>query len=140
MSVASSLSHECLPTAAHRLQVKVTEAVHKRVPIIIADAGGMPLQVRDGINGYIVPSGESQPVADRLFSLWEADESPLPTVAALERANKTPNSVADETVGDLLARPPRINPSAANGDVDQSEKDVGTSEDFWSVGNAVRWM
>jgi hypothetical protein len=118
----------------------VTEAVHKRVPIIIADAGGMPLQVRDGINGYIVPAGEPQPVADRLFTLWQADECPLPTIAALERAGKTPNSVADEVVSDLLARPPRINPSAADGEVDQSEKDVGCSEDFFTVGNAVRWM
>lgn len=121
-----------------RWQVKVTEAVHKRVPIIISSAGGLPLQVKDGVNGWIVPSGQSQPVADKLFDLFTSDFCPLSTISTFEKEGKSPNSVADEIVSNLKAKPPRINPSPEDGP--SSEKEVGTSEDFWTVGNAVKWM
>lgn len=122
------------------------------MPIIISSAGGLPLQVRDGVNGWIVPSGESAPVADRLLALFDAGVCPLPTVGVLERAGQTPNSLADAVVDDLLAHPPRINPTppasmdgagerrAAEAAQDDAGQDVGCSEDFFTVGNAVKWM
>lgn len=34
-------------------EVKVTEAVRKRIPVIASKAGGIPLQIREGINGWL---------------------------------------------------------------------------------------
>jgi glycosyltransferase involved in cell wall biosynthesis len=35
-------------------EVKVSEALHKGRPVIATRAGGISLQVKDGVNGYIV--------------------------------------------------------------------------------------
>nr|AOR51716.1 trehalose synthase [Phaffia rhodozyma] len=113
-------------------EVKVTEAIHKRVPIIASKAGGIPLQVKDGVNGWLVDPGDSEAVSERLLELYRAKRCPLTSIALLEQDGETPNSMADKTVSDYLARQPKISPTGI--------KDIGTSEDFWSVGNASKWM
>lgn len=50
-------------------EVKVSEAVHKGVPIIATRAGGIPLQVQDGVNGFLVDVGDTDAVARHLFDL-----------------------------------------------------------------------
>jgi trehalose synthase len=50
----------------------VSEALWKRVPVVGSNVGGIPLQVRDGRNGYLVSSvGET---ADRAVELLRAPE------------------------------------------------------------------
>lgn len=73
--------------------------------------------------------------ASRFLDLFRSDTCPLPTVSALEKQGETPASLADRVVSDLSAPPPPIDPREAEG-----EQRVGTSEDFWTVGNAVKWM
>lgn len=50
-------------------EVKVTEALNKGKPIVIFKVGGMPLQVMDGENAFVVPAGDCKAVAGHLFDL-----------------------------------------------------------------------
>lgn len=61
--IALQLSHK------EGLEIKVTEALHKGKPVIIYNRGGMPLQVLDGINSFVIEQGQCQEVSDRLFEL-----------------------------------------------------------------------
>lgn len=62
--VALQLSHR------EGFEVKVTEALHKGVPVIAYRAGGIPLQIRQGITGFLVPVGNTYRVARHLFQLF----------------------------------------------------------------------
>ncbi len=61
--MALQLSHK------EGLEVKVSEALHKGKPIIIYRSGGMPLQVQDGLNSFIVERGQTHQVAEHMRSL-----------------------------------------------------------------------
>lgn len=50
-------------------EVKVSEALHKGRPVIATKAGGIPLQVQDGKNGFLVEIGDSDAVAEKAFML-----------------------------------------------------------------------
>ncbi|KAF7729511.1 hypothetical protein EC973_004185 [Apophysomyces ossiformis] len=50
-------------------EVKVTEALVKGVPVVAYAAGGIPLQIEDGVNGVIIPIGKIQVVTDTLYEL-----------------------------------------------------------------------
>jgi len=63
-TVALQLSHK------EGFEVKVTEALMKGVPVIAYAAGGIPLQIKDGVSGYLVPVGDTKKVAERLFELF----------------------------------------------------------------------
>lgn len=51
-------------------EVKVSEAIHKGKPVIATRAGGLPLQVDHGRNGFLVDVGGSDAVARHLYDLW----------------------------------------------------------------------
>ncbi|KAJ5835061.1 Glycosyl transferase family 1 [Penicillium robsamsonii] len=51
-------------------EVKVSEAIHKGKPVIATRAGGIPLQVMHGKNGFLVDVGDTDAVAKHLFNLW----------------------------------------------------------------------
>lgn len=129
--------------ASEGFEVKVTEvrstrrggadiqAINKRVPIIASDAGGIPLQVKEGINGWVVPTGQSEPVASLLYDIYTGKAKvnrPVPKGRDLNGATD-PNAVAQAFVGGYEQPVPLIN------------DDIGSSsEDFWTVGNATKWM
>jgi glycosyltransferase involved in cell wall biosynthesis len=50
-------------------EVKVTEALMKGKPVIAYNAGGIPLQIQDGVTGYLVEVGNTTQVAQRLYDL-----------------------------------------------------------------------
>jgi glycosyltransferase involved in cell wall biosynthesis len=50
-------------------EVKVTEALHKGIPVIAYRVGGIPLQLQDGVGGYLVDVGDTSKVADRAHEL-----------------------------------------------------------------------
>lgn len=80
-------------------EVKVSEAIHKGKPVIVTMAGGIPLQVIDGYNGFIVDVGDTDAVARDLFRLWTDTE-------LYERMSRNAvASVSDEvsTVGNTLS-------------------------------------
>ncbi|KAJ5130537.1 Glycosyl transferase family 1 [Penicillium bovifimosum] len=51
-------------------EIKVSEAIHKGKPVIATRAGGIPLQVENGKNGFLVDVGDTDAVAQHLFELW----------------------------------------------------------------------
>ncbi|KAJ5551083.1 Glycosyl transferase family 1 [Penicillium sp. DV-2018c] len=55
-------------------EIKVSEAIHKGKPVIATRAGGIPLQVEHGKNGYLVDVGDTDAVAQHLFDLWTDEE------------------------------------------------------------------
>ena len=61
--VALQLSHK------EGFEIKVTEAIHKGVPIIAYKSGGIPLQIEDGVTGFLVKTKDVHAVADRLYDL-----------------------------------------------------------------------
>ena len=126
----------------------VSQAINKRVPIIASDAGGIPLQVKDGLNGWIVPSGNPSATAKVLMDIYtgkksvkrdlssdrklkspEADEKDAGVSKEDEGEGTDPNAVAEQFVRTFDA--PVIKVASDEG---------STSEDFWTVGNSVRWM
>ena len=51
-------------------EVKVSEALHKGIPVIATNAGGIPLQVQDGKSGFLVKVGDTTAVANHIVDLW----------------------------------------------------------------------
>ncbi|RFU31921.1 hypothetical protein B7463_g4431, partial [Scytalidium lignicola] len=80
-------------------EVKVSEALHKGKPIIATNAGGIPLQVQHGKNGYLVDPGDWPAVAQHLLDLW-TNEDLYNVMSAYAM-----KSVSDEvsTVGNMLS-------------------------------------
>ncbi|KAK2746228.1 hypothetical protein FQN57_003350 [Myotisia sp. PD_48] len=80
-------------------EVKVSEALHKGKPVIATKAGGIPLQVQDKKNGFLVEVGDTDAVAKHLYDLWTDDD-------LYERMSEyAAKSVSDEvsTVGNALS-------------------------------------
>lgn len=112
-------------------EVKVTEAINKRVPIIASSAGGIPLQVKHGLNGWVVPTSDTKAIASLLIDIHSGKERvhrAIPSSRTVD-GNSDPNSVAQAFVNDYEM--PMVKVHADDG---------ATSEDFWTVGNAARWM
>lgn len=52
----------------------VLEAMASGLPVIVTDGAGAAELVRDGHNGYVVPGGQSGPIAERLEHLYHNPE------------------------------------------------------------------
>lgn len=80
-------------------EVKVSEALHAGRPTIATRAGGIPLQVKDKVNGFLVTPGDWKAVAAHLMELFTNPE----LHKKMSYAAKT--GVSDEvgTVGNALA-------------------------------------
>lgn len=80
-------------------EVKVSEAIHKGIPVIATRAGGIPLQVENNKNGFLVDVGDTDAVAGHLYDLW-TDEALYDRMAAYAIRH-----VCDEvsTVGNALS-------------------------------------
>ncbi|WP_149402578.1 glycosyltransferase [Dictyobacter arantiisoli] len=50
-------------------EIKVTEALLKGKPVVAYRTGGIPLQIQDNANGFLVPVGETTQVAKHLYDL-----------------------------------------------------------------------
>ncbi|EHL00958.1 putative Trehalose phosphorylase [Glarea lozoyensis 74030] len=95
-----SSSHVALQLSNREgFEVKVSEAIHKGIPVIATKSGGIPLQVQHGKNGLLVEAGDSKAVAGYLLQLW-TDGEMYGRMSGYARG-----SVSDEvgTVGNALA-------------------------------------
>ncbi|KAH7125028.1 hypothetical protein B0J13DRAFT_647177 [Dactylonectria estremocensis] len=79
-------------------EVKVSEALHAGRPIIATKAGGIPLQVKDKINGFLVNPGDWKAVAGHLMGLFTNDD----LHKKMSYAAKTGVSDEVSTVGNAL--------------------------------------
>lgn len=79
-------------------EVKISEALHKGKPVIATMAGGIPLQVKDKENGFLVDVGDTDSVCQHLYDLWTDEER------CNLMSNSAPNTVSDEvnTVGNAM--------------------------------------
>lgn len=50
-------------------EVKVTEALMKGKPVVAYRTGGIPLQIEDGLDGFLVDAGDTLHVAHHLYGL-----------------------------------------------------------------------
>ena len=50
-------------------EIKVTEGLMKGKPVIAYRTGGIPLQIEEGVDGYLVEAGDTQQVADNMYEL-----------------------------------------------------------------------
>jgi alpha,alpha-trehalose phosphorylase (configuration-retaining) len=95
-----SASHIVLQLSTREgFEVKVSEAIHKGKPVIATKAGGIPLQVQHGQNGFLVEIGDWKAVAGHMFDLWTDDK------LYKKMSQFAKHSVSDEigTVGNALA-------------------------------------
>jgi len=51
-------------------EIKVSEALHKGIPVIATNAGGIPLQIKDGKSGFLANVGDVDAVANHIVELW----------------------------------------------------------------------
>jgi len=71
LNALMSTAHVALQLSTREgFEVKVSEALHKGVPIVATRAGGIPLQVQHGHSGYLVDPGDSDAVAKYLNDLF----------------------------------------------------------------------
>lgn len=80
-------------------EVKVSEALHAGRPVIATQAGGIPIQVQHGKNGFLIEPGDWKEAAKRLMELWTDEE------LHHRMSNFASVSVSDEvgTVGNALS-------------------------------------
>jgi len=67
VAVLPSLRREGLPRG-------IIEAMIGGAVPIVTNSGGSPELIEEGISGYVVPPGESQPITDRILALYEDRE------------------------------------------------------------------
>lgn len=101
------------------------------MPVVVYVAGGIPLQVDHGCNGWVVPTDDIDAVA-KLFVDIHSGKATIARPKDKDHAQdgKTdPNSISDEWVERYDE--PVLKIAGDSG---------ATSEDFWTVGNATKWM
>lgn len=55
-------------------EVKVSEALHAGRPVIATRAGGIPIQIKDGQDGFLVEPGDHEGVAKHLMDIFSSHE------------------------------------------------------------------
>jgi glycosyltransferase involved in cell wall biosynthesis len=74
----SRLLHEAaifaLPSYNENLPVSIIEAMDQALPIVSTTVGGIPDLVRHGLDGYLVPPGSIDELANRIVELLRNDD------------------------------------------------------------------
>ncbi|KAG8927276.1 hypothetical protein FRC03_009834 [Tulasnella sp. 419] len=104
----------CQVSTREGFEIKVTEAVHKTRWIIATQAGGIPLQVRDGRDGRLVPPADPQGICDALVEFYSSGKEQATGEIRGNDINKPLGGRWDE-----------------DGD--------GPREELFTVGNATMW-
>ena len=86
-------------STAEGFEVKVSEALHAGRPVVGTRVGGIPLQIKEHENGYLVDPGDWKAVAGHLMHLF-TDDNLHEAMSAAARAG-----LSDEvsTVGNAMA-------------------------------------
>ena len=82
----------CSASTIEGLPISILEAMSTGLPIIATPAGGVVDIVRDDVNGYIVPHGDLEAMADRMM-LFARDKTAVETIG---RASRTEALKYDE--------------------------------------------
>jgi glycosyltransferase involved in cell wall biosynthesis len=55
-----------LPSTSEGLGRVIIEAMATATPVIGSDVGGIPELIKDGVNGFLIPPGDEQALAEKL--------------------------------------------------------------------------
>ncbi|GAA5863971.1 hypothetical protein JCM1840_000652 [Sporobolomyces johnsonii] len=105
----------CQVSTREGYEIKVSEAVHKGKWVIATKAGGIPLQIRDGIDGQLVEPNDPEGIAFALLNFYSSDK------LKRSRSELTQNDIAHVVGGRF------------------SDDGAGPSERDLSLGNATMW-
>lgn len=94
---------------------QVTEAIHKTRWIIATRAGGIPLQIRDGIDGALVPPGDPKAIAGAMYDFYASGKD----------KDKTGESRGNDGARPLGGR--------------WTDEGSGPREELFTIGNATMW-
>lgn len=99
-------------------EVKVSEAVHKGIPIIATKAGGIPLQVQDKKSGFLVEPGDYRAVAQHMYDLFSDRElyqnmSDYAAKHVSDEVSTVGNALAWLYMADSLAQGKKLLPDSA---------------------------
>jgi glycosyltransferase involved in cell wall biosynthesis len=61
----------CLPARQESFGHVVVEAMAHALPCVVTSVGELPHMVRDGVNGYVVPVGDTSLLAERLVTILQ---------------------------------------------------------------------
>lgn len=64
----------CLPARQESFGHVVVEAMAHALPCVVTNVGELPRMVADGVNGYVVPVGATEQLADRLIQILRDPE------------------------------------------------------------------
>ena len=91
------------------------QAIHKTRWIIATRAGGIPLQIRDGVDGKLVPPGDPKAIAEALIEFYTSGKGERKTGES--RGNYTDRPLGGRWTGE----------------------GEGPREELFSIGNATMW-
>jgi glycosyltransferase involved in cell wall biosynthesis len=91
------------------------QAIHKSRWIIATRAGGIPLQIRDGVDGKLVPPGNPKAIAEAMIDYYTSEKDKCKTGES--RGNYT-----DRPLGGRW-----------------TSEGEGPREELFSIGNATMW-
>jgi alpha,alpha-trehalose phosphorylase (configuration-retaining) len=97
-------------------EVKVSEALHKGIPVVATKAGGIPLQVEHGKSGYLVEPGDSSAVAKYLNDLFTDRElykqmSEYAATHVSDEVSTVGNALSWLYLADTLAKGEKLEPN-----------------------------
>ncbi len=64
----------CMPTTQEPFGVVFVEAMHRRLPIVATNIGALPDMVESGVNGFLVPPGDTDALLASLLRLLDSPE------------------------------------------------------------------
>jgi len=99
-SVLNALDVFAICSLNEGLPMALLEAMYMRTPVVCTGVGGMKEIIEDGVNGLLVPSGDSSALANCLAKLYENQEMAR-RLARNARATIEERFSLDETMGNL---------------------------------------
>ncbi|OAG05504.1 putative trehalose synthase (Ccg-9), partial [Paraphaeosphaeria sporulosa] len=118
LNTLMSTAHVALQLSTREgFEVKVSEALHKGVPVIATRVGGIPLQVQHGKSGYLVEPGDFKAVAQHLYDLFtdEVLHDRMSRYAAThvsDEVGTVGNALSWLYLADTLSRGKKLEPSS----------------------------
>lgn len=97
------------------LLILLEQAIHKTRWIIATRAGGIPLQIRDGVDGKLVPPGNSKAIAEAMIDFYTSGKDQC-------RTGESRGNYTDRPLGGRW-----------------SDEGEGPREELFSIGNATMW-
>lgn len=105
----------CQVSTREGFEIKVTEAIHKTRWVVATKAGGIPLQIRDGTDGVLVPPSSPKDISAAFVNFYSSGKD-------RQKTGESRGNYTDRPLGGRWT--------------DEGE---GPKEELFSIGNATMW-